>query len=205
MCPLEIQGGFGSYSGYAPATQLQRCVISLGVSRTNGTGYRFKSFDAARAMASANPNEVSWPELRTSTSADHQDLKSPEELEEEDRAAKSAKLQELIRRGNPRDLAAAQELMKYLAGAVSCLVQCKRSQLTGRNQKRRSTTPHKRSTNWIKSNRKLFSLMTCSITPAKARRSGSRETRMNKWHRLVGVLGQRSRNGSRKIPERGII
>jgi ADP-ribosylation factor-binding protein GGA len=76
-------------------------------------------------MASANPNEVSWPEFRTSTSADHQDLKSPEELEEEDRAAKSAKLQELIRRGNPRDLAAAQELMKYLAGAVSCLVQCK--------------------------------------------------------------------------------
>ncbi|WWD22151.1 hypothetical protein CI109_106640 [Kwoniella shandongensis] len=65
-------------------------------------GYRFKSFDAARAMASANPNE---------------DLKSPEELEEEDRAAKSAKLQELIRRGTPRDLAAAQELMKQLAGA----------------------------------------------------------------------------------------
>ncbi|WVF70040.1 hypothetical protein IAT40_004827 [Kwoniella sp. CBS 6097] len=65
-------------------------------------GYRFKSFDAARAMASANPNE---------------NLKSPEELEEEDREAKSAKLQELIRRGTPRDLAAAQELMKYLAGA----------------------------------------------------------------------------------------
>ncbi|KAK1926521.1 Golgi to vacuole transport-related protein [Papiliotrema laurentii] len=65
-------------------------------------GYRFKAFDAARAMASANPNE---------------DLKSPEELEEEDRAAKSAKLQELIRRGSPRDLAAAQELMKALAGA----------------------------------------------------------------------------------------
>ncbi|WVQ84100.1 hypothetical protein IAT38_006245 [Cryptococcus sp. DSM 104549] len=65
-------------------------------------GYRFKSFDAARALASANPNE---------------DLKSPEELEEEDRAAKSAKLQELIRRGTPRDLAAAQELMKALSGA----------------------------------------------------------------------------------------
>lgn len=29
------------------------------------------------------------------------------------------KLQELIRRGTPRDLAAAQELMKTLAGAVS--------------------------------------------------------------------------------------
>ncbi|WWC67716.1 uncharacterized protein I206_101628 [Kwoniella pini CBS 10737] len=65
-------------------------------------GYRFKSFDAARAMAATNPNE---------------DLKSPEELEEEDRQAKSAKLQELIRRGTPRDLAAAQELMKALAGA----------------------------------------------------------------------------------------
>lgn len=65
-------------------------------------GYRFKQFDAARALASANPNE---------------NLKSPEELEEEDRAAKSAKLQELIRRGTPRDLAAAQELMKALAGA----------------------------------------------------------------------------------------
>ncbi|KAL7418583.1 ARF-binding protein [Cryptotrichosporon argae] len=65
-------------------------------------GYRFKSFDAARALADANPNE---------------NLKSPEELEEEDRAAKSAKLQELIRRGTPRDLAAAQELMKQLSGA----------------------------------------------------------------------------------------
>ena len=40
-----------------------------------------------------------------------------EELENEDREAQSAKLQELIRRGTPRDLAAAQELMKSLAGA----------------------------------------------------------------------------------------
>jgi len=46
-----------------------------------------------------------------------QNLKTAEELEEEDRAAQSAKLQELIRRGTPRDLAAAQELMKSLAGA----------------------------------------------------------------------------------------
>ncbi|SJL07418.1 related to GGA2-Arf-binding protein [Armillaria ostoyae] len=44
-------------------------------------------------------------------------LKTAEELEEEDREAQSAKLQELIRRGTPRDLAAAQELMKSLAGA----------------------------------------------------------------------------------------
>ena len=46
-----------------------------------------------------------------------QNLKTAEELEEEDREAQSAKLQELIRRGTPRDLAAAQELMKVLAGA----------------------------------------------------------------------------------------
>ena len=38
-------------------------------------------------------------------------------MENEDREAQSAKLQELIRRGTPRDLAAAQELMKTLAGA----------------------------------------------------------------------------------------
>lgn len=44
-------------------------------------------------------------------------IKSAEELESEDREAQSAKLQELIRRGTPRDLVAAQELMKSLAGA----------------------------------------------------------------------------------------
>ncbi|KAG8221699.1 VHS domain-containing protein [Butyriboletus roseoflavus] len=44
-------------------------------------------------------------------------IKTPEELENEDREAQSAKLQELIRRGTPRDLIAAQELMKTLAGA----------------------------------------------------------------------------------------
>lgn len=46
-----------------------------------------------------------------------QNLKTAEELENEDREAQSAKLQELIRRGTPRDLAQAQELMKTLAGA----------------------------------------------------------------------------------------
>ena len=38
-------------------------------------------------------------------------------MEEEDREAQQAKLQELIRRGTPRDLAAAQEIMRSLAGA----------------------------------------------------------------------------------------
>ncbi|KAF9531401.1 VHS domain-containing protein [Crepidotus variabilis] len=64
-------------------------------------GYRFRDIPRANnAAVSATAN-----------------LKTAEELEEEDRAAQSAKLQELIRRGTPRDLAAAQELMKSLAGA----------------------------------------------------------------------------------------
>ncbi|ETW75322.1 hypothetical protein HETIRDRAFT_461277 [Heterobasidion irregulare TC 32-1] len=63
-------------------------------------GYRFRQIPRAAPSASATSN-----------------LKSAEELESEDRAAQSAKLQELIRRGTPRDLAAAQELMKALAGA----------------------------------------------------------------------------------------
>ena len=37
-------------------------------------------------------------------------------MESEDREAQQAKLQELIRRGTPRDLDAAQELMRTLAG-----------------------------------------------------------------------------------------
>ncbi|KAF3906665.1 hypothetical protein ABW20_dc0109889 [Dactylellina cionopaga] len=45
-----------------------------------------------------------------------QNLKSAEELEEEERAAQSAKLQELIRRGTPQDLQEANQLMKIMAG-----------------------------------------------------------------------------------------
>lgn len=37
-------------------------------------------------------------------------------MEEEDRAAQSAKLQELIRRGRPQDLQEANRLMKIMAG-----------------------------------------------------------------------------------------
>ena len=43
-------------------------------------------------------------------------LKSASEMEEEDRVAHSAKLQELIRRGTPADLAEANRLMKVMAG-----------------------------------------------------------------------------------------
>lgn len=45
-----------------------------------------------------------------------QNLKSAEEMEEEERAAQSAKLQELIRRGAPEDLQEANRLMKVMAG-----------------------------------------------------------------------------------------
>ncbi|KAF8736568.1 hypothetical protein AX14_014309 [Amanita brunnescens Koide BX004] len=63
-------------------------------------GYRFRDTVARQSSLVSSAN-----------------LKSAEELEEEDRVAQQAKLQELIRRGTPRDLAAAQELMKALAGA----------------------------------------------------------------------------------------
>lgn len=65
-------------------------------------GYRFNNLSRANG---SNPV------------ANVDNLKSPEELENEDREAQSAKLQELLRRGTPKDLAAAQELMKILAGA----------------------------------------------------------------------------------------
>lgn len=64
-------------------------------------GYRFPKLDS-RSTAVLNHQEQ---------------IMSPEEMEEEDRDAQSAKLQELIRRGTPRDLAQAQELMKVLSGA----------------------------------------------------------------------------------------
>ncbi|KAE8267222.1 hypothetical protein A4X09_0g5124 [Tilletia walkeri] len=64
-------------------------------------GYRFPNVDS-RVKSVLNPEN---------------DIKSAEELEEEDRAAQGAKLQELIRRGTPRDLEQAQELMKIMSGA----------------------------------------------------------------------------------------
>lgn len=45
-----------------------------------------------------------------------QNLRSAEEMEEEERVAQSAKLQELIRRGGPQDLQEANRLMKVMAG-----------------------------------------------------------------------------------------
>ncbi|RMZ85444.1 hypothetical protein DV737_g850, partial [Chaetothyriales sp. CBS 132003] len=60
-----------------------------------------------------------FPEVRRDDAAvlnpsDH--LQSAEEMEEEERTAQSAKLQELIRRGGPHDLQEANRLMKVMAG-----------------------------------------------------------------------------------------
>ncbi|KAJ6600801.1 hypothetical protein B0H10DRAFT_1923791 [Mycena sp. CBHHK59/15] len=57
------------------------------------------------------------PSASSSATAVAANLKSAVELEAEDREAQSAKLQELIRRGTPKDLLVAQEIMKSLAGA----------------------------------------------------------------------------------------
>ncbi|CEP10383.1 hypothetical protein [Parasitella parasitica] len=63
--------------------------------------------------------EYRFPELRDSSVAalaPSDSLKSAHELEEEDRVAQSAKLQELIRRGRPQDLVEANKLMKIMSG-----------------------------------------------------------------------------------------
>ncbi|KAL2013992.1 hypothetical protein VTN00DRAFT_1517 [Thermoascus crustaceus] len=60
-----------------------------------------------------------FPEIRHEDAAvlnPSDNLRSAEEMEEEERAAQSAKLQELIRRGGPEDLQEANRLMKIMAG-----------------------------------------------------------------------------------------
>jgi hypothetical protein len=60
-----------------------------------------------------------FPEVRREDAAvlnSSETLRSAEEMEEEERAAQSAKLQELIRRGTPHDLQEANKLMKVMAG-----------------------------------------------------------------------------------------
>ncbi|POV97293.1 hypothetical protein PSHT_14651 [Puccinia striiformis] len=88
--------------------RLDSSVTNYINSSNTPSGYRFPDVDR-RAAQVLNESDR---------------LKSAEELEEEDRAAQSAKLQELIRRGTPKDLAAAQELMKIMAGAVCRLSPC---------------------------------------------------------------------------------
>ena len=88
------------------------------------SGYRFPNVDSrAASVMSADSVSIArvWDKSNVLFSNRaltlQYSLQSPEELEEEDRAAQGAKLQELIRRGTPRDLAQAQELMKVMSGA----------------------------------------------------------------------------------------
>ncbi|KAJ5760560.1 hypothetical protein N7520_007716 [Penicillium odoratum] len=60
-----------------------------------------------------------FPEVRRDDAAvlnPSDNLRSAEEMEEEEKEAQSAKLQELIRRGTPADLQEANRLMKVMAG-----------------------------------------------------------------------------------------
>ncbi|KAL8648782.1 MAG: hypothetical protein Q9226_005851 [Calogaya cf. arnoldii] len=60
-----------------------------------------------------------FPQVRREDSAvlnPSDNLQSADEMEEEEKAAQSAKLQELIRRGGPEDLQEANRLMKIMAG-----------------------------------------------------------------------------------------
>ncbi|CAI6338899.1 unnamed protein product [Periconia digitata] len=60
-----------------------------------------------------------FPEVRKEDAAvlnPSDNLRSADEMEEEEREAQSAKLQELIRRGGPQDLQEANKLMKVMAG-----------------------------------------------------------------------------------------
>jgi hypothetical protein len=97
-----MAGGSGKYQGYAPLADFQGLPIPRSLSTT------ISCFGVSKSPPIIN---MDHPNIFL------QNLKSAEELESEDREAQSAKLQELIRRGTPRDLAAAQELMKTLAGA----------------------------------------------------------------------------------------
>lgn len=79
-------------------------------------GYMFPEVRREDA-AVLNPSDVGLHAVVADGDADHpQNLQSADEMEEEEKAAQSAKLQELIRRGGPEDLQEANRLMKVMAG-----------------------------------------------------------------------------------------
>lgn len=63
-----------------------------------------------------NPSDVRILQVLRRPADFLQNLQSADEMEEEEKAAQSAKLQELIRRGGPEDLQEANRLMKVMAG-----------------------------------------------------------------------------------------
>src|SRR6266536_4610696 len=102
MPNFTIQRGSRIYQGYASIALVQRLHVSRGQE-----GGRC----GLEPQRCASPSFVGETTLMVS-----QNLQSAEEMEEEERVAQSAKLQELIRRGGPEDLQEANRLMKVMAG-----------------------------------------------------------------------------------------
>lgn len=106
MPDVAAQGGLGIHKGYAQAVELQ------GLRLPRDSQGRCGCAEPERCMY-YNEAMAGWKHgLLTSG----QNLRSAEEMEEEEREAQSAKLQELIRRGGPQDLQEANKLMKVMAG-----------------------------------------------------------------------------------------
>ena len=103
MSNVKIQRRSGLHQRYAPAVVVQR----LHVPGSQEGGCRCPESDRRTSLFGNKVRTL----LMT-----QQNLQSAEEMEEEERAAQSAKLQELIRRGGPSDLQEANRLMKVMAG-----------------------------------------------------------------------------------------
>lgn len=102
MSDITLQGRLGLHKRYAPAVEPQGLHVSRG------------SKGGCSRVESKRGTQEYW---RQRIIIDpQQNLQSAEEMEEEERAAQSAKLQELIRRGGPEDLQEANRLMKVMAG-----------------------------------------------------------------------------------------
>lgn len=102
MPDISVQRRSWLHTGHAPSVELQRLHVSRG---------------AERRCCCPESERCQWSQMRIRLIADAlQNLQSADEMEEEEKAAQSAKLQELIRRGGPEDLQEANRLMKVMAG-----------------------------------------------------------------------------------------
>lgn len=103
MSDVKVQGRPGLHQGYAPVVELQGLYVSRGQEGRCG------SFESKRRRVVHDQEKCDDADVS-------QNLQSADEMEEEEKAAQSAKLQELIRRGGPEDLQEANRLMKVMAG-----------------------------------------------------------------------------------------
>ena len=103
MSNIQIQRRSGFHQRYAQAVVVQRLHVS-------------RSQERGRCCSQSDRRTSTMGSRRERLLTTLQNLQSAEEMEEEERAAQSAKLQELIRRGGPSDLQEANRLMKVMAG-----------------------------------------------------------------------------------------